>query len=507
MPNYALNPQQLWSLPFDAFNEWRRKNDLPDLLEYFKRTLPRFESWQSEFKIDDSTFLAVDTPSHFFYGHTKLYVHCGGKTFDPTPRPYISANTAETIYRGWTDEVVSASLRIQWSRAFLPYFHWLRKREKIRYFKVALGQTHAHLDNLEYRSWMEDPKTKISRASLLDFHVLKLGQINIDPSLLDRRNLDFVDLDGLKLAPDPRPEPYHFRPGCSGAFFKNIGYSSCRNIEMTGIEMYFLTFLESHIEHLLVCNSTTQSVGFIDCNMGSPTFRDSRLRLGFRDTLPGQAVISGCDLIEFQFLYRSNSLVHEGVSNLHRILRMAYQTAGKRNESRQHYYLERYYEWRAQVSPLLPQHTNRLRDLLEKRRDGVYETKQVFQIIGSDIKRCFAAVFSWRGLAAYLTRKWWAFFGLCELMIWGFGERPKRVLLSMMAVVLALAVVVRHAGQSKISASRLDSLYCAASFFLTNSCTNDELVRTLKVASVAGGFMGMSLIALFITSLANRSKY
>jgi hypothetical protein len=36
----------LWRMPPHEFNEWRRHNDLPQLLAFFKRELPHFEEWQ-----------------------------------------------------------------------------------------------------------------------------------------------------------------------------------------------------------------------------------------------------------------------------------------------------------------------------------------------------------------------------------------------------------------------------------------------------------------------------
>ena len=40
MPNEDI--LALWRMPVHKFNEWRRQNDLPRLLAFFKRDLPNF---------------------------------------------------------------------------------------------------------------------------------------------------------------------------------------------------------------------------------------------------------------------------------------------------------------------------------------------------------------------------------------------------------------------------------------------------------------------------------
>jgi hypothetical protein len=45
---------RLWSLSKEEFNQWRRDNDLPGLLAFFRSTLPHFAEWLSEGSISDS---------------------------------------------------------------------------------------------------------------------------------------------------------------------------------------------------------------------------------------------------------------------------------------------------------------------------------------------------------------------------------------------------------------------------------------------------------------------
>ena len=38
---------RLWELPKHEFDQWRRNNDLPELLACFKQVLPHFKEWQT----------------------------------------------------------------------------------------------------------------------------------------------------------------------------------------------------------------------------------------------------------------------------------------------------------------------------------------------------------------------------------------------------------------------------------------------------------------------------
>src|SRR5689334_5788401 len=62
----------LWQMPAHEFDQWRRENDLPALLEFFKEVLPHFREWQSVFGISDAVFLAPTEPSRFFLGEKPL---------------------------------------------------------------------------------------------------------------------------------------------------------------------------------------------------------------------------------------------------------------------------------------------------------------------------------------------------------------------------------------------------------------------------------------------------
>jgi len=63
-----MNQKDLWSLTPDEFNQWRKENDLPRLLAFFKGYLPFFSEWLDEFGITDSNFCNAPHTGEWFIG-------------------------------------------------------------------------------------------------------------------------------------------------------------------------------------------------------------------------------------------------------------------------------------------------------------------------------------------------------------------------------------------------------------------------------------------------------
>ena len=72
MTDYTI--KQLWELPPNQFNQWRRENDLLKLFRNFKKNLPFFEEWMQEFQFDIEYLLKVDNPREFFHGDRSKFL-------------------------------------------------------------------------------------------------------------------------------------------------------------------------------------------------------------------------------------------------------------------------------------------------------------------------------------------------------------------------------------------------------------------------------------------------
>src|SRR5665213_4471447 len=119
----------LWRLPKEEFNEWRRINDLPDLLGFFK-TLPRFSEWQTEQEFEDADILSVDHTSHLFVGEHVRYL------VDLTQPTNAIGRTERLVSIFLSQPIPLGSTIIHSFRPFAPYFDWLKRKQGTPYFRI-----------------------------------------------------------------------------------------------------------------------------------------------------------------------------------------------------------------------------------------------------------------------------------------------------------------------------------------------------------------------------------
>jgi len=115
---------ELWKMSPSQFNEWRRKNDLPQLLSLFKDKLPGFADWLKEFNIE-SVFCNPPHTGRWFTGAAdKKYV-------EYTHANYARFEIVDTE-EGKTNFTVSnkKSVNITQQFNFTPYFLWGQKNIK-----------------------------------------------------------------------------------------------------------------------------------------------------------------------------------------------------------------------------------------------------------------------------------------------------------------------------------------------------------------------------------------
>src|SRR5258705_322900 len=127
MPRPNARVHELWEMSARQFDQWRRENDLPELLAFFKNTLPHFEEWQSAQKIDDDVFLTCTQPSRFFIGDKSRFVLCS-----TGPDEYGGQRTS-VYFHDRAQDVKSDEewqkksfggirYRTNWELPFMPYF-------------------------------------------------------------------------------------------------------------------------------------------------------------------------------------------------------------------------------------------------------------------------------------------------------------------------------------------------------------------------------------------------
>lgn len=494
----------LWRMPKREFNAWRRNNDLSGLLEFFRRELPHFSEWQQVHAVDESVFLSLDEPSKFFCGHgTRYLVEITG--------PDDEGDGAERTWIYCYDRPHDADQDTTWQMrdfgyvryrkkalvAFAPYFQWLRKAKGINRFRVPRGKDQFEAD-LTYSRW-DAPDTIFSRASLFSVHpVLKLGGVTLRAGHLDGRNLDFVDLDGLTV---------------KGGFTSrsiDIAYASCRRLTFLSCGPYFFSFHRCHLDGLRVENCQVQRWTFTSCFVPRPIFRRSRLaQVTFVQTIPGGVDFEDCELFDLLVEEVPPRASASGLQDLYKRLRVAFQSQGNRNDAAGWYYKERLQQLRGHVVPIIPRgkrlpglaYADTMKSLYENWREGVYDTPKVRELLRKNMF-CMLRIAFWPPyFLRFMREKLRIVPDGLDWLLWGFGERPSRVLV-WIGLTVGLFSVGHYIGdESALRGDLVASISCSARNFATMSCEDSDAFAAVE------GLLGVILLSIMVAGFANRTRY
>lgn len=495
----AHDRSYLWTLNPDQFNLWRRQNDLPMLLAFFKEELPSFTEWLAEYGISDESFYLAPHTGEWFLGEKNLELSM-----------YTQDGIAKTIITENFDTqfaFLSKHHKIDRLTAipFMPYPAWGVRKFGKKNFIPADKLNRQYAASLSYGLWSTNVATKLSRASLLKgFYVLKLGQIALpDQADISIRNLDFVDLDGIVIRGD-----WH------GSHATTINFSSCQNARLEKTSLHHITFVHCEMDHLTCNESRLQDFRFSNCGMGDLVLRGSTINgLALDNCRIWTPIIDGTDIQRFSYVPGQYSKNHLEQADICRRLRSAFQSAGHRAESSQFYYEERCYERKAMWNPY-SRNTNAfpprsyngtLNDLLSQARDRYFTP--------AEIRKYFFDIF-WFHLRVWATPKYFIrafrykrkhFVSLLDFLIWGYGERPARVIGTSLAVIIMFTAIFYRFGEHK---DVWESVYYSVFTFTTLGYGDvTRLNDALKAASTIEVLLGIILLGLFVGTLANKSRY
>jgi len=504
MPHVRLqeNPEayRLWTLPEQEFNAWRRANDLPRLLAFLKEALPHFVEWLRTHSIGDEDFIAVDHTSRLLLGERTRYI------IDVTEQRYSIERERRTSVSDVSDEQIRAGLlrafgsmgttEIHSAKSFEPYFMWLSRAKRIKYFRIVNDINRGFADDIAYMSW-HGGDLGTSVAHLFYTHaVLKLGGTNIPAQFLDERNLDFVDLDGLVVS------------GKAWGRTTSVAYASCRDIAFQDVEKPFLTFEKCALENLAITNCNLFDLTFRNCVLRDAAVKDSRLRkVAFDGTFPGGIRPDNCELEDLTIVNTPADVTFAQKSAAYKRLRFAFQQRGNRIEASQYYYLERLNELWAAVWPIVPdlpafpgRSLRGLRDLYKRWRDGQYDRRALRFIFAQAVRRYTALLrptlfWSWFKVKVRGIRQ------VIDWAVWGFGERPSRVFVWMIAVLAAFAARYYFSAHPKLRGNLAESVYCSAFNFATMGCDYKSSVDSIE------GLLGATLLAIMVAGFSNKTRY
>ncbi len=497
-------------MPPHVFNEWRAANDLPLLFGYLKEILPKFGNWLDALPFEmDVTLRIVPTGDIFKGDKNKVVIKRDGD---------IPGTTIIECLEGSSDDAKEfwkiRSREIQVLGEIEPYFKWAKRtlgRKRFFIWDVANKQKS---DKFLYGSWSGlNVDNCVTQAHLFRrFTVLKLGQIILDRTIaIGSKNLDFCDLDYLTVTNGMHSY---------GSNWKTINYSSCREISFIDAEVAFYTFYNCAISKLIVTNSKFQDLYFEDTDVNELRLTDSFIfRMGFKESNI-TPFIQNCELREVVYRPKKGSSP-SSIATTYRLFRAAYQSNGLRQEASECYYKERVFERKSYFHPYEMDrknfqgisHGGRFSVVMDLYERGFFEIKnfplEFWKVCVSKIKLHILPKY----LLPLLKSRFRWLTSAIECLLWGYGERPSRILL------VALFLICSYAGSyhfvewidekgQPLQMSIWDNIYFSVVTFTTLGY-GDITPKTnlLKILAGSEALLGGFTMGLIVAGFSNRSRY
>ncbi|MCD4500239.1 potassium channel family protein [Chromobacterium vaccinii] len=500
--------EYLWNLPSHNFNEWRANNDLPLLFSFFRRLLPGFSDWLDSLSFGEDVALRIVPTGSIFKGGKKTVI----KRSCNEPGTYVIECFEGTI--------VEAKAR--WERGaetieiigeIEPYFKWAKKAlGRKRFFSYDDANPLQITDTFLYGSWHGLSNNQTVAHLFKDFAVLKLGQVvltgifNSGP-----RNLDFTDLDFLtitKIFP--------------GSYWTTISYSSCRKIFFHDVEIAFFTFHQCSIENFYCKNSRLQDFYF-ERNLGYElklNLTDSFVHnMGFKGT-PLLPLIDNCELRNFNYDPPEKGNPHH-IATTYRLLRSAYQSSGMRSEASECYYKERMFERKSYFHPYMEYgekfssiaYGGRISQVIASYNSGYLDDKTIWRAVFNASKGRLKLWLCPKFLLPLLNSRIKWLTSMLESVIWGYGERPSRIIINALILISGYTFFYHYAVWStKDNRTQIldwiDSAYFSIVTFTTLGYGDiTPTTTTLKLLCGSEAILGAFTMGLIVAGFSNRSRY
>ena len=416
------NKSALWEFSSEEFNQWRRINDLPKLLNYFREILPFFEEWQKEFHLTDDLILSHNHTGDFFLWEGELI-------FVSTEDKYKNCDSVQVISQKRLNELISLNLpefRYWIFATFLPYFYWLHKIKRIIYFISGNDSNQSPVEKLSYRSWRwTEYKNTIQPILFHSFEVLSIWGETVTWKTLMYRNLDFMGLDNLIIENDLSV----------GWRYSKIQFSSLNNLTFKNIwrknifwpsSWAFLQINNSFSENIIIQSSNIQDLHFRDCwTVTFHSIEKSRLsNLIFDYSTP---ILWHMENVEFSNPTIRNIIPYQRdkISKYYEKLTLSYSKDWDYWNAWEMYFLKEKYMMLSFIYPTT------LYWFIEYSRmfyDGIYTFKKYIEISFN----------LYRGIKWLTTINSYikAILMFLSYTLWGFWERPYNALLISISIVL-----------------------------------------------------------------------
>ncbi|HHU0689921.1 TPA: potassium channel family protein [Citrobacter murliniae] len=509
MNHLNSNTTQLWRMQPHQFNEWRANNDLPKLFAFLKNILPNFDAWLRQHPFEMDVVLRIVPTGEIFKGEKKVVIRRNGDI----PRSFViecREGSPEDAAAWWGKRFQEIEILGE----FEPYFMWAKRTLGRKRFFIWDKLNRQVSDNFIRGSCSGlNVDGCVTQAHLFrDFTLLKMGQITLDrSSVIGGKNLDFCDLDFLTITGDMHGY---------GSTWKTISYSSFRELSFDCAGVSFYTFHHCWIDKVEIIKSKIQDFYFEQTDVRELRILDSFVfRMGFKESNI-TPFIQNTELREVAFEPKKG-LSPTIIATTYRLFRSAFQNNGLRQESSNYYYRERVFERKSYFHPYTIdskifsgiRNGGRLSAVFNEYNKGFYKSsdlpREIWKVLISKIKM--------HALPKYLFplmkfRFRWLI-SLIESILWGYGEKPSRILLvalfiiSIYAKAYSLVEWMDDTGQP-YKQGVWDSIYFSVVTFTTLGYGDiTPKTQILKLLAGSEALLGALTIGLIVAGFANRGRY
>lgn len=499
-------PQQgiLWGMDPHSFNEWRATNDIPVLFEKFSEMLPGFRDWIRSLPFDDRVMMRVVPSGDLFKGAaTKVVIDRPGDVPDQRVIECFPADELKARVERYTDAKNLGE--------FLPYFLWANQNLGEGRFFSYDPLNFSRTDTFSYNSWTGVKASHgITQAYLFkNIPVLKLGQFTLaEGVVISSRNLDFCDLDFLCVE-----GMFH------GSYWLNVNYSSCREIRFDGAEVAFYTFHQCAMPKFSAINSRLQDFYFEKCDIND--FRLTNCfanKIGFSDSRV-MPFLDNCELREVNYK-PANATPYSETARTFRLLRIAFQSSGMRQEASECYFKERVYERKSIFRPyLLPEnrgkfpnlpHGGTIGSMLNLIDRGLIDRADRKSALAEVIKSRLKILFYPRYFSKLIPYKTRWLFSLVQSVLWGYGERPLRIAgFAVLVISIYAACYYNH----QFNGGQILRDWYSCIYFSTVTFTTlgyGDIYPTSpwwRLLCASEALIGAFTMGLVVAGFSNRSRY
>ncbi|MDD2864718.1 MAG: potassium channel family protein [Methylococcales bacterium] len=440
-----MNAIELWGLSPDDFNEWRRNNDYPVILDLFEQKLPYFIDWMNDQGITRSL----------------IFEH-GIARFVSTEEPLLLCNYKSDGKNRLFEKALKKSEGITEEHEYHPYFYWLNKKHGRKIFEETKR-------DFIISSWIKGKPQFLKEHFLLDLG----GGVEIHAPILSGRLLDFTCLDDIKII------------GAISNTYIYLWHCSARGVEICG-GLAFINFYRTELwdrgfgsakKELILSDGIFQDFHFKDCNL---RFHASRSTL-MLCSVSGTNFDATLEHTKMEKTVFDAGLTvndnYEIKREFYSKIKILFSSIGKSAEAGNYFFKEQYNEM---LSLLFPKRTYR----------GLWHQKNL-------IEKCvFFAKCYFKFVAKFLN-----------YAIWGFGEKPFRSLIASWFVILSSSLLFYLDSCSQTYNDGLKSVYFSIVTFVTLGYGDiSQQNPILRLFSSFEAFSGMVLMGLFLAGYASKSK-